>query len=165
MAKDNSFDLVSEYDLSAVINATEQAKREIATRYDFNGTGSKLEFDRDKHIIELESGSEVKLEAMIDVLKSKFIRAELDLKFLDTSAEVTQNNMVSRKTITLVKGLDQTKAKQISAIIRENFPKAKSQIQGEAVRVSSGSRDELQQIMAKLRASDLDFPLSFTNFR
>ncbi len=165
MAKDASLDIVSEYDLSTMINACDQAAREIATRYDFQGTGAKLVFDRDTSKIELEANSELKLEAMIGVLESKFIKAGLSLKFLDKSEEISENNMVARKTLPLVKGLDQTKAKQITALIREKFPKVKTQIQGEAVRATSSSRDELQSLMATLRSANFDFPISFNNFR
>ncbi|MFO0862950.1 MAG: YajQ family cyclic di-GMP-binding protein [Candidatus Saccharibacteria bacterium] len=165
MAKDASLDIVSEYDLSTMINACDQAAREIATRYDFQGTGAKLVFDRDTNKIELEANSELKIEAMIGVLESKFIKAGLSLKFLDKSEEISENNMVARKTLPLIKGLDQTKAKQITALIREKFPKVKTQIQGEAVRATSSSRDDLQSLIATLRSANLDFPISFNNFR
>ena len=165
MAKDASLDIVSEYDLSTMINACDQAAREIATRYDFQGTGAKLVFDRDTNKIELEANSELKIEAMIGVLESKFIKAGLSLKFLDKSEEISENNMVARKTLPLIKGLDQTKAKQITALIREKFPKVKTQIQGEAVRATSSSRDDLQGVMAALRSAKFDFPVSFNNFR
>ena len=165
MAKDASLDIVSEYDLSTMINACDQAAREIATRYDFQGTGAKLVFDRDANKIELEANSELKIEAMIGVLESKFIKAGLSLKFLDKSEEISENNMVARKTLPLIKGLDQTKAKQITALIREKFPKVKTQIQGEAVRATSSSRDDLQSLIATLRSANLDFPISFNNFR
>jgi uncharacterized protein YajQ (UPF0234 family) len=165
MAKDSSFDVVSEYDLSTMINACDQAAREIATRYDFQGTGAKLVFNRDDNKIELEANSELKLEAMIGVLESKFIKAGLSLKFLDKSGEVSENNMVARKTLPLIQGLDQTKVKVITALIREQFPKVKTQIQGEAVRVTSAKRDDLQGVMAALKAAKFEFPVSFTNFR
>ena len=165
MAKDSSLDVVSEYDLSTMINACDQAAREISTRYDFQGTGAKLTFNRDDNKIELEANSELKLEAMIGVLESKFIKANLSLKFLDKSGEVSENNMVARKNLPLIQGLDQTKAKQITALIREQYPKVKTQIQGEAVRVTSPKRDDLQGVMAALRSAKFDFPVSFNNFR
>lgn len=165
MAKDSSFDAVSEYDLSTMINACDQASREIATRYDFQGTGAKIVFDRDENKIELEANSELKLEAMESVLENKFIKAGLSLQFLDKSGEVSENNMVARMTLPLVQGLDQTKAKQITALIREQFPKVKTQIQGEAVRVTSPNRDDLQAVMAALRSANFDFPVSFDNYR
>ena len=165
MAKDSSFDIVSEYDLSTMINACDQASREIATRYDFQGTGAKLVFDRDAKKIEIEANSEIKLEAIEGVLESKFIKAGLILKFLDKTGEVLENNMLCRKTLNLVQGLDQAKAKQVTALIREKFPKVKSQIQGEAVRLTSASRDDLQAAQSELKAADFDFPLSFNNYR
>lgn len=165
MAKDSSFDVVSEYDVSAMINACEQAQREISTRYDFAGTGAKLTFDRDAHKIDIEANSELKLEAMEGVIENKFIKAGLSLKFLDKTGEVHENNMIASKTLPLVQGLDQTKAKQITALIREKGWKVKTQIQGEAVRVTAPKKDDLQAVMDALRSADFDFPLSFNNFR
>lgn len=165
MAKDNSFDVVSEYDVSAMINACEQAQREISTRYDFAGTNSRLVFDRDGKKIEIESNSELKVEAIIGVLESKLLKANLSLKFLDKSSEILENNMVSRKTIPLVQGLDQSKAKQITTLIREKGWKVKTQIQGESVRVSAAKKDDLQAVMEALRSANFDFPISFNNLR
>lgn len=165
MAKDSTFDVVSEYDVSAMINACDQAQREISTRYDFQGTNSKLVFDRDAKKIEIESNSELKIEAIIGVLESKFLKANLSLKFLDKSSEILENNMISRKTIPLVQGLDQTKAKQITALIREKGLRVKTQIQGESVRVSAAKKDDLQAVMEELRSANFDFPISFNNFR
>lgn len=165
MAKDNSFDVVSEYDVSAMINACEQAQREISTRYDFAGTNSRLVFDRDGKKIEIESNSELKVESIIGVLESKLLKANLSLKFLDKSSEILENNMLSRKTIPLVQGLDQSKAKQITALIREKGWKVKTQIQGESVRVSAAKKDDLQAVMEALRSANFDFPISFNNFR
>lgn len=164
MAKSFSFDVVSDYDLSAMINAVDQVGRELQTRYDFQGTGAKAEFVKDKNVLELEANSELKVKAILDVVKSKFIKANISLKTLG-EFEVTQSGMMYKMTVPLIKGLDQTKAKQITAIIRENFPKAKSQIQGEAVRVTSDSKDILQTVMAKLREANFDFPINFTNYR
>ena len=165
MAKDSSFDVVSEYDLSTMINTCDQASREIATRYDFQGTGAKLVYDREDNKIKIEANSELKLEAIEGVLESKFIKAGLSLKFLDKSSEINESNMVSRKTLTLVQGLDQTKAKENTALIRSEFPKVKTQIQGEAVRVTSASRDDLQAVMAALKSAKFEFPVSFDNYR
>ncbi len=165
MAKDFSFDVVSEYDQAEMLNATDQAKRELATRYDFNGTGAKLEYDRDKALISIEANSELKLGTIIDVLESKFMKRGIDLRCLDKSAEVSINNMIFRKNLPLIKGLDQDKAKRITKLVREQFPKVKTQIQGEAVRVSATSKDDLQGVMSLLRESKLDFPLSFENYR
>ena len=115
--------------------------------------------------ISIEANSELKLEAIEGVLESKFIKAGLSLKFLDKSSEINESNMVSRKTLALVQGLDQTKAKEITALIRSEFPKVKTQIQGEAVRVTSASRDDLQAVMAALKSAKFEFPVSFDNYR
>lgn len=165
MAKDSTFDVVSEYDVSSMINACDQAQREISTRYDFQGTNSRLVFDRDAKKIEIESNSELKIEAIIGVLESKFLKANISLKFLDKSEDIVENNMMSRKTIPLVQGLDQAKAKQITALIREKGMKVKTQIQGESVRVSAAKKDDLQAVMEELRSANFDFPISFNNFR
>ena len=165
MAKDSSFDVVSEYDISAMINACEQAQREISTRYDFAGTNSKLVFDREAKKIEIESNSELKIDAIVGVLESKFLKANLSLKFMDKSSDVHENNMIVSKTLPLLQGLDQTKAKQITALLREKAPKVKSQVQGEAVRVVSAKKDDLQSAMQVLREANFEFPISFNNFR
>lgn len=98
MSKTFSFDIVSEFDQSEMNNAVDQTTREIATRYDFQGTNSKIVYDKEKQVIEMESNSELKLETIIDVLESKFIKREVDLKHLDKSAEVVQSGMLYKKT-------------------------------------------------------------------
>jgi uncharacterized protein YajQ (UPF0234 family) len=165
MSKTFSFDVVSEFDKSEMNNAVDQTAREIQTRYDFQGTGSKIEYDKDKQVISIESNSELKLETIMDVLESKFIKRDINLKHLDKSAEVVQSGMAYKKSLSLVQGLDQEKAKKITKLIRDKFPKVKTQIQGEEVRVMSGSKDDLQAVMQILKTSELNMPLSFTNFR
>lgn len=165
MAKDASFDVVSKYDVADMINIADQVKRELATRYDFQGTGSEIEFDREKSELRLKSNSEIKLRVIKDVVESKFIRRSVDLKFLDSSQEITQSGMEHKWTLTLKQGLDQEKAKQVSKIIRDQHPKVKSSIQGDTIRVVSASRDELQAVMQTLRTADLPFAVSFENFR
>lgn len=165
MSKTFSFDVVSEFDQSEMNNAVDQTAREIQTRYDFQGTGSKINYDKEKQTIELESNSELKLETIIDVLESKFIKRGLNLKHLDKSTEAIQSGMSYKKTLNLVQGLDQEKAKKITKVIRDKYPKVKTQIQGEEVRVMSGSKDDLQAVMQLLKTAELDMPLNFTNFR
>lgn len=165
MAKDFSFDVASDFDLSEMINAIDQVSRELATRYDFQGTGSKATFDRDKNVIEIESNSELKLDAIVDVIESKLLKRDISLKVLDKSGEVTQSGMIYKKNLPLIHGLDQDKAKQITKLVRDRFPKVKTQIQGQEVRIVSGSKDDLQGVMAVLKGADFDFPLSFKNLR
>lgn len=165
MAKDSSFDIVSDYDLSEMINAIDQVSRELVTRYDFAGTGSKAVFQREKNLIEIESNSELKLETIIDVIESKLLKRGISLKVLDKSGEVQSGNMIYRKTLPLIHGLDQDKAKRITKLVREHYPKVKTQIQGDVVRVSSSSKNDLQGVMAVVRQADFDFPIDFTNYR
>lgn len=165
MSKTFSFDIVSEFDQSEMNNAVDQTAREIQTRYDFQGTGSKISYDKEKQAIEIESNSELKLETILDVLESKFIKRGLNLKHLDKTTEAIQSGMAYKKTLNLVQGLDQEKAKKITKVIRDKYPKVKTQIQGEEVRVMSGSKDDLQEVITILKSSELDMPLNFTNFR
>ncbi len=165
MAKDASFDIVSEFELVDMINAVDQVKRELATRYDFQGTGASVEFDKENNALRLVANSELKVRAIGDVVESKFIKRGLSLKFLDKSQEPVESGMEYRWTLPLVKGLDQEKAKALSKLIRDKHPKVKPNIQGESVRVTSASKDELQAVMQTVRSAELDYPVGFTNYR
>lgn len=165
MAKDASFDIVSRYDLADILTIVDRVKREIMTRYDFQGTGSEIQFDRDSSEIRVKSNSELKLKAIKDVIDSKFLRRSVDLKFIDGSQEIVASGMEFRWVLPLKQGLDQDKAKQVSKLIREHHPKVKSSIQGDAVRASCASRDELQSVMQTLHAASLPFATSFENLR
>lgn len=165
MSKTFSFDIVSEFDQAEMNNAVDQTAREIQTRYDFQGTGSKINYDKEKQVIELESNSEIKLTTIEDVLESKFIKRGINLKHLDKTAEIIQSGMAYKKSLPLVKGMDQEKAKKVTKLIRDQYPKVKTQIQGEEVRVMSDSKDTLQAVKQLLKSSSLNIPLSFTNFR
>lgn len=165
MAKDFSFDIVSDFDSGEMINAVDQAQRELSQRYDFKGTAAKLEFADGKNGVQLEGDSRNQIDAIIDVLQGKLIRRNISVKVLDLSSEPVESGMIVRRSLHFVKGLDQDKAKKITKTIRDKYPKAKAQIQGETVRVSSASKDDLQGIMAYLKAQDFDFPLEFNNFR
>ncbi len=165
MSKTFSYDVVSEFDQSEMNNAVDQTARDIQTRYDFQGTGSKISYDKESQKIDIESNSELKLETIVDTLESKFIKRGLDLKYMDKSQETTQSSMVYKKSLPLVQGLDQDKAKKITKLIRDSYPKVKTQIQGQEVRVTSVSKDDLQNVMHLLKGSELDMQLSFTNFR
>lgn len=166
MAKDNSFDVVSDYDTAEMANAVDQAQRELATRYDFKGTTAKLDFlSKEKEGLLIEGDSQNQLNAVVDVLQSKLIKRGVSLKVLDLSTLPVQGGKEMRWTVNFKKGLDQDNAKKITKAIRELYPKAKTQIQGDAVRVTSASRDDLQGVMALLKQQDFDFPLDFNNFR
>jgi uncharacterized protein YajQ (UPF0234 family) len=165
MAKDFSFDVVSDYDVAEMTNAVDQAQKELGQRYDFKGTAAKLEFADGKTGLQLEGESKNQLDSILDVLQSKMVKRGVSLKVLDTSKEPVQGGKEMRWSVAFRKGLDQDKAKQITKVIREDYPKAKAQIQGDSVRVSSTSKDDLQGVMTALRAKDFDFPLDFQNYR
>ena len=166
MAKDFSFDVACDYDVAEMTNAVDQAQRELATRYDFKGTTASVEFiSKDKEGLLITGDSRNQLDSVIDVLQNKLIKRGISLKVLDLSAEPVQGGKEMRWTVKFKKGLDQEKAKKITKVIRDSYPKAKAQIQGDEVRVSSASKDDLQGVMALLKAQDFDFPLNFTNYR
>ena len=165
MAKDSSFDVVSDYDVAEMTNAVDQAQRELSTRYDFRGTSAAIEFAEGKTGIKLTGDSQNQLNSILDVLQSKLIKRGISLKVLDTTAAPEQGGKEMRWTLSFKKGLDQEKAKKTTKTIRDSFPKVKTQIQGDEVRVSSSSRDDLQAVIALLKQQDFDFPLSFTNYR
>lgn len=165
MAKDSSFDIVSDYNIAKVTNAVEQTQREIANRYDFKGTKAALEFSDGKNGVVVSGDNQFHLDSIIEILRKKLAGAEVDQKVLDTSNEPVESNMQIKWDLTFKKGLDQEKAKQVTKLIRDRFPKVKPQVQGEEIRVSSPKRDELQAVIQLLKNSDFDFPLEFTNFR
>jgi cyclic-di-GMP-binding protein len=167
MSKDFSFDIESEFDLQEMNNAVDQTKREIQTRYDFKGTNPEIDFEDGKNGLLLNVDSEYKLTALLDILESKMVKRDLSLKILDKSKTPEQaSGGRVRKSVPFKKGLTQDNAKKITKIIREHYPKVKANIQGETVRVTAGSKDDLQGVMQILRASEeFDFPLQFTNFK
>ena len=162
-----SFDIESDFDMMELTNALNQTQREISQRYDFKGTESSIEFDDDKKGLVLLGDSDYKVDAMIDIIESKMVKRGLSLKILDKSSskEYASGDKVRQK-VTFKKGMDKEKAKKITKTIREAYPKAKAQMQGETIRVSSGSKDDLQGIMSALRSDQtIDIPLQFTNYR
>jgi uncharacterized protein YajQ (UPF0234 family) len=160
-----SFDIVSEYDKAEMNNVFGQTEREIGTRYDFKGTPAGIEWLGDKAGFKITGSNEWQIDAVLDIVRKKLAAREVSSKMLDLSKETVESNLKATKEVPFIEGLSQDKAKQITAIIKEKFPKAKAQIQGEAVRVTSGSKDELQSVMTAIRAADLDFVTSFTNYR
>jgi cyclic-di-GMP-binding protein len=160
-----SFDVVSEYDKAEMNNVFDQTQREMTGRYDFKNTPAEIEWLNDKAGLKITGTGEWQIDAILDIVRKKLAARGQSQKVLDTSKEITESNLKAAKEVPFKQGLDQEKAKKISNLIRDKFPKAKTQIQGDAVRVMSGSKDDLQAVMQLLRAQDLDFPLSFTNYR
>jgi cyclic-di-GMP-binding protein len=166
MAGTFSFDIVSDYNLADVINAVDQAQRELGTRYDLKGTSAALEFrDSDKTGLKVTGDSQYRIDAILEIVRKKFGLRGVSQKVLDTSKEPTVSNLKTTLDVPFKKGLDQDKAKKVTALLREHFPKVKAQIQGTEVRVFSPKKDELQAVMQLLQQQDFDFPLDFTNYR
>ncbi len=166
MASTFSFDIVSDYNLAEVINAVDQAKRELSTRYDLKGTSASIEFSgADKTGLTVIGDNEYAIDTILDTLRKKFSLRGVSQKTLDTSKQPVTSNLKVTQDVPFKKGLDQEKAKKITALLREHFPKVKAQIQGPEVRVTSPKKDELQAAMRLLESQDYDFPLSFTNYR
>ncbi len=161
-----SFDIVSEYDKAEMNNVFDQAKREIDSRYDFKGTPAELDWlDSDKTGFKVTGSGEWQIDAILDIVRKKLATRGQSQKVLDTSKDAVIANLKTTQEVPFKKGLDQDKAKKITAIIREQFPKVKPQIQGDAVRVASNSKDDLQAVMQLLQQQDFEFPVSFTNYR
>lgn len=160
-----SFDIVSDYDKAELNNVFDQTQRELDNRYDFKGTPAAVEWLDDKKGLKVTGNGDWQIDAILDIVRKKLAARNQSQKLLDTSKESVTSNLKTTKEVPFKKGLDQEKAKKITAKIREAFPKVKPQIQGEEVRVSSSSKDDLQAVMQLLREADFDFPLQFQNFR
>jgi uncharacterized protein YajQ (UPF0234 family) len=160
-----SFDVVSEYDKAEMNNVFDQVMREIDSRYDFKGTPAALEWLDDKKGLKVTGSGDWQIDAILDIVRKKLATRGQSQKVLDTSREVVESNLKATKEVPFKQGLDQDKAKQLTKLIRDTYPKVKTQIQGDAVRVMSGSKDDLQAVMRLLSAEDLDFPVTYTNYR
>jgi uncharacterized protein YajQ (UPF0234 family) len=160
-----SFDAVSDYDKAEMNNVFDQTLREIDSRYDFKGSPAALEWLEDKKGFKVTGSGEWQIDAILDIVRKKLATRGLSQKVLDTSRYITESNLKATKEVPFKQGLDQEKAKQLTKLIRDSYPKVKPQIQGDAVRVMSTSKDDLQDVMQLLRSQDLDFPISFTNYR
>ncbi|MGN6199141.1 YajQ family cyclic di-GMP-binding protein [Humibacter sp.] len=160
---DSSFDVVSKVDKMEADNAVNQARKEVDQRYDFKNVGASVEWSGEK--ILLKANSEERVKAILDVLESKFIKRGVSLKSLD-AGEPYASGKEFRLEVALKEGIDQDAGKKINKLIRDEAPKSvKSQIQGDEVRVSSKSRDDLQATIALLKKADVDIDLQFVNFR
>lgn len=161
---DFSFDIVSQFDRQELVNALDQARRELGYRYDFNNSPYEINLEKEELVIQAED--DYKMKAILEMVVAKLISRKLDTRVLDMSGEVERaaGNTV-RKKIKMVAGLNQERAKDISKYINTGFKKVRASIQGEEIRVSAPSKDTLQEVMAGLRAKDFGVPLQFTNYR
>ncbi|NTV65540.1 MAG: YajQ family cyclic di-GMP-binding protein [Oscillochloris sp.] len=165
MASENSFDIVSDYDHQELVNAVDQAQRDIQTRYDLKDTKTSLNLSKTELVIETDN--DLSLSSVRDILETKTLRRKLSLKIFKYGPPLDVSGSRIRQVITLQKGLNSDLAKKIAKQIRDQFPKIQPRIQGETLRVASKSRDELQAVIAFMREheGEIEVPLQFTNFR
>lgn len=163
MAAESSFDVVSQFDEQELVNALDQTRREITTRYDLKDT--KTEIAHGKDTITILTDSEMTLKSVRDILETKAVRRNLSLKIFDYGKEETASGNRVRQAIQLRQGISQDLAKQINKQIRDSFPKVKAQVQGDAIRISAKSRDDLQAVIGFLKQKDYPVALQFINYR
>ncbi|HEU0167069.1 MAG TPA: YajQ family cyclic di-GMP-binding protein [Chloroflexota bacterium] len=163
MPNDFSFDVVSQFDRQELVNAIDQTKRELTGRYDFKGTKAAVDLEKDS--LELTGDSEFQLKSIQDVLQTKAIRRNLSLKIFEYGKPEAASGNTYRQKVTLKQGINEELAKKIAKLVRDSLPKVKTQIQGDAVRVTSKSKDELQAVIQLLRDQEYPVPLQFINYR
>ena len=164
MPSESSFDIVSKIDRQEADNALNQAAKEINTRFDFRNVGASVAWSGENGV-EIRANSEERASAVLDVFKEKLVKRGISLKHLD-AAEPKVSGKEYRIAITIKEGISQENAKKVSKIIRDEGPKGvKAQVQGEELRVTSKSRDDLQSVISLLKGKDFDFALQFVNYR
>jgi uncharacterized protein YajQ (UPF0234 family) len=165
MPAESSFDIVSEFDHQELVNAVDQALRDIQTRYDLKDSKTTLELSKTELVITTDN--ELSLTSVRDILETKALRRKLSLKIFDYGPVQDVTGARIRQVVTLRKGIDSDLAKKIAKMIRDRFPKVQPRIQGETLRVASKSRDELQSVIQHLRENEgtIDVPLQYTNYR
>lgn len=164
MADNSSFDIVSKVEIQEVKNAVETASKEIRQRFDLKGTKSEIRLEEEKELV-VTSDDEYKLKAVLDILQSKLVKRGVSLKALDYQKIEKALGGTARQKITLKNGIESEKAKEISKSIRDAKFKAQAQIQGDQIRVSAKSKDELQNVINDLRSKDFGIDLQFVNYR
>lgn len=161
-----SFDIVSEFDKAEVNNVYDQAQRELASRYDFKGTPAALEWlNADKTGFRVTGNSDYQIEAILDIVRKKLASRGQSQKLLDVTGTPVVANLKTTLDVPFQQGLDAAKTKKITTLVRDELPKVKTTIQGDMVRVTSGSKDDLQAVMHLVQGADFDFPVNFTNYR
>ncbi len=163
MAGDSTFDIVSDFDEQELVNALDQTRREVTTRFDLKDT--KTEIVHDKDSLTITTASDIALKGVRDILESKLVKRGLSLKILKPDKVEEAAGGRVRQKFTLQRGLSTEQAKEISKQVRDTFPKVKPSIQGDAVRVAAKSRDELQAVITFLKGLDYPVPLQFENYR
>ncbi|NPD30296.1 YajQ family cyclic di-GMP-binding protein [Eggerthellaceae bacterium zg-1084] len=165
MAKESSFDIVSTVDLQEVDNAFQQARKELAQRYDLKDSGATVAFDKAKRTLTVHAPSDFVAGQVIDVIASKLVRRSIDLTAVTWGEPVASAGQSITRTASIVEGIDKDTAGRINRDIKAQKFKAKVQIEGDHLRVSSPSRDVLQDVIAFVKGNDYGQPLQFTNYR
>ena len=163
MAGEISFDVVSDFDEQELRNALDQVRREVQQRYDFKG--AHVDLEQEKTRIVLVTDSDMRAKAIRDLLESKAVRRNLSLKIFDWGDIQPAGGNKVREEITLRRGLPDDLARKLVKLIRDEFPKVQPRVQGDAIRVASKSKDDLQRVIARLRELDEAVPLQFENYR
>jgi uncharacterized protein YajQ (UPF0234 family) len=163
VAQDFSFDIVSQVSMPEVANAVDQARREIAQRFDFKNTGTTI--DRDNTLIELRSSTEDRLKAAMEVLKEKAVRREVPLKALKEGPVQPAAKGMYKQSLHVNVGITEEKAREIVRFVKGVGVKVQSHVQGDQIRVSGKKKDDLQTVIQALREHDFEIPLQFVNFR
>lgn len=167
MPKDASFDVVSEVDLQEIRNAVDQARREIGQRFDFKNTGSQIDLAEEggAPVITIRSNTDGKVKDVVKVLEEKLVKRHVALKALDRGEIQPAAGGTARQEIKVNQGISTEKAKQIVKFVKDKKLKAQASVQGDQVRVTSKSKDVLQEVIASLKEEDFGIPLQFTNYR
>lgn len=163
MAKENSFDIVSQVDLQEVKNAVDQAVRELRTRFDFKGSKSEINFDGEQII--LTGDDDFKLKNVVDILEGKLVKRGVNLKALRYGKVEPAARDTVRQRVTLVQGVDKDIAKVLVKLVKDSKLKVQASVQGDQVRISGKNRDDLQAVMLIIKDRDFDIPLQFVNYR
>lgn len=163
LASDYSFDIVSNIDLQEMNNAVQQAKKEISNRFDFKGSKSDIQLEKDE--LTVISDDEYKLNSVMDILQSKMVKRGVPIKNMDSGTVESAASNTVRQKIKLKQGIEQEEAKKINNLIRDAKLKVKSQIQGDQIRVTGKNKDDLQKVIQLLREADLPLELQFVNMR
>lgn len=166
MATQSSFDVTTGADLQEVDNAVNQAMKEVQQRYDFKGSDCTIEFDKTKSVLTLEADDDYKMKALYDILQSKFIKRGVPIKNMKQGPPIPASGGRIRQEVTLAQGIETDTAKKIVKDVKgAGFKKVQVAIQGDQLRVTSPSKDELQEVMAFLRSQDYGIELNFGNYR
>jgi cyclic-di-GMP-binding protein len=163
MSSECSFDIVSKVDMQELNNAIQQAEKEILTRFDFKGSKSSIKLDKDQLVV--TSDDEFKLQNVLDILHAKMTKRGISIKNLEYSKVEPAAGSTVRQKISMKQGVDQENSKKINILIRDSKLKVKTQVQGDQIRVTGKSRDDLQAVIALLRKADIPLDLQFVNLK